>query len=583
MLNNLSRLWKQIARRRKKQLGLIFVLMIISSFAEVISIGAVIPFIGVLANPEAVFDHELAQPTIEFLGLSEPRDLLLPLTLAFISAAILASIMRIFLLVGQTKLSQAIGADLGYRIFHLTLFQPYSTHVSRNSSEVISSIASKADQVVGNIIAPAITICSSSVLTLTVLIALVGLNPAITLGVSAGFFCIYGLISIITKRKLNNLSKLVSDNTDRIYKVLQEGLGAIREILIDGSQSIYCNSFSEADLPRRRSIANVKILASSPRFFVETLGIIILAWIAYILGTNDDGLVKTLPLLGALAIGAQRILPNLQQGYASISHIQGAKHILTDTLKLLEQPAPKALENIEKSTIKFHKSIHLRHINFCYTNDGPTVISNLNLEIHAGSIIGILGKTGSGKSTLLDIIMALLFPTSGTLSVDGNEISQENCAAWHERIAHIPQTLFLADSTIAENIAFGIPMHEIDMKLVEQVAQQAEIHQDILNLSLKYETIVGERGVRLSGGQRQRIGIARALYKRADVLILDEATSALDNSTEKSVMESIQKFNSNATIIMVAHRVTTLENCDIIYELDRGSIIREGSPDVMLT
>ena len=558
------------------------VLMLLASIAEVVSIGAVVPFLGVLANPESVFEHEIAQQYMPNLGITAPDQLLLPLTIAFAVAALIAGIMRIVLLWGQTRLAHAVGADLSYQIYRCTLYQSYITHAARNSSEVIAGISTKADQVVSQAILPVMYMVSSLVMLSMLLVTLILINPEMAITAMVGFSVIYLLFMYLTKSRLLSNSQRISKNTNSVIKVLQEGLGGIRDVLIDGTQSVYCTTFRQADRPRRQALANNQIMGLSPRYGVESLGMVLIAGLAYYLSNTQGSLVGALPLLGALAIGAQRMLPMLQQAYGAWSQIRGAEAVVKDALVLLEQPMPSHAEHDEIEQISCHKSIQLQQLGFQYQDDTPKVIDSLDLVIKAGTSIGFIGTTGSGKSTLLDIVMALLHPTKGKMLVDGVEITKENHRGWQSHIAHIPQAIYLSDATIAENIAFGILKDKIDIYLVKKAAQQAQIHETIINWEHQYETMVGERGVRLSGGQRQRIGIARALYKEANVLILDEATSALDNATEKAVMDAIHKEYSDITILMVAHRLSTLQACDKIVELENGTIKRQGTPDEMV-
>jgi len=354
-------------------------------------------------------------------------------------------------------------------------------------------------------------------------------------------------------------------------------LGGIRDVLIDGTQATYCKVFRLADMSLRRAEANNQIIAQSPRYGVESLSIVLIVVLAYFLSSGEEGVLGALPLLGALAIGAQRMLPMLQQAYSAWSGIRGGQAVLRDALMLLEQPLPEYSEGTMKAEILFQQSIKLEDIKFRYRGDAPWVLTGVDLEIKKGSCIGFIGTTGSGKSTVLDIIMALLFATEGSIKVDGVIITNKNHRGWQSRIAHIPQAIFLSDASIAENIAFGVPKEDIDHNLVNQAAKQAQIHDTIMNWVGHYNTVVGERGICLSGGQRQRIGIARALYKQADVLILDEATSALDNATEKAVMDAIRDAHKDNTILMVAHRLSTLKGCDQIIELENGAIKRQGT------
>ena len=582
MKDSLKKLWQNIKVRRKKQLGLILILILTASITEVVSIGAVIPFLGILANPEAFFQHELAQDFISFAKIEQPSELLSLFTVLFMFAALMAGFMRITLLWGQTRLAHAIGADLSYQIYKNTLYQPYSEHLKQNSSEVIAAIANKSDQVVMQTILPVMYIVSSVFMLLMILLTLVAINPIMAIGAISGFTFIYIIVIRLTRRRLQGNSKRISFNSNVTIKALQEGLGGIRDVLISGTQDTYCEYFRAADVNRRRAIASNQFISQSPRYGVESLGIILITGLAFFLSRGDNSLVGVLPLLGALAIGSQRMLPMLQQAYNSWSLIRGSNAILLDALELLEPKLTEKNKTDIVGSIPFQKSICFNNLAFQYDENGPWVFKNLNLTILKGQRVGFVGKTGSGKSTLLDIMMTLLQPSKGKLEIDDIEVNLNNNQAWMSHIAHIPQSIFLADTTIAENIAFGIPKDMIDYKRVTSAAKEAQIDDVIQSWNEKYDTVVGERGIRLSGGQRQRIGIARALYQDADVLIFDEATSALDNHTEQVVMNAIDEIHSNTTILMVAHRLSTLKNCDLIVELDDGEIKRTGTPSEII-
>jgi len=310
---------------------------------------------------------------------------------------------------------------------------------------------------------------------------------------------------------------------------------------------------------------------------MEALGMLLIAVLAYTLAQHADGIAKAIPVLGALALGAQRLLPVLQQAYAAWSSIQGGRVSLQDTLELLNQELPDYASQSINRLLPFKHKISLNQLSFRYTSETAWVLKNVNLSIPKGSCVGFIGTTGSGKSTLLDIVMGLLRPSEGVFEVDGQAITMENHRAWQMHIAHVPQDIFLADSSIEENIAFGVPKDQIDHERVRSAAFQAQIDSIIDALPKRYQTLVGERGLRLSGGQRQRIGIARALYKEADIIIFDEATSALDTETEKAVMHAIEKLNKNLTILIIAHRITTLKNCTQIVELGDGVVRRTGT------
>lgn len=573
----LKRLWHHINPRRRGQFGLLLLLMVCASFAEILSIGAVLPFLAVLTAPERIFQLPAAQPFIRAVGFTSASQLLFPLTITFGVAALISGSMRLLLLWASTRLCFATGADLSISIYRRTLYQPYSVHVARNSSEVISGISGKANGVIGNIIVPTTNLISSSIMLIAILTALLSLNPVIAMAAFGGFGFIYIFIIKLTKKQQLLNSKCIAHESTQVIKSLQEGLGGIRDVLIDGSQAAYCQIYRNADSPLRKAQGNNSFIGASPRFGIEALGMMLIALLAYALAMQPDGIAKAIPVLGALALGAQRLLPVLQGAYGSWSSIQGGQISLRDTLDLLDQPLPDYVDQPVAKPLPFRQLISLKNLSFRYTEQTPWVLQNLDLTIPKGSRIGFIGITGSGKSTLLDIVMGLLSPTDGALEIDGQPIVTGNNRAWQAHIAHVPQAIYLADSTIEENIAFGVPKGKIDQNRVKQAAQKAQIADIIETWPKKYQTYVGERGIRLSGGQRQRIGIARALYKQADVIIFDEATSALDNETEQAVMQSIESLGDDLTVLIIAHRLTTLKNCTQIVELADGGIKRIGT------
>lgn len=573
----LKRLWQHISPRRRRQFAALLILMVLASFAEMISIGAVLPFLAVLTSPERVFEHQTAQPIIHILGLTRPNQLLLPLTISFGLTAIIAGAMRLILLWASTRLSFATGSDLSISIYRRTLYQPYAVHVARNSSEIINGISGKANAIIYSTIFPVLTLASSSVMLVAILIALLSIDPLIALVAFGGFGVLYTVITSITRaRKILN-SKHIARESTQVIKSLQEGLGGIRDVLIDGTQKTYCQIYQNADLQLRRAQGDNQYISQAPRYVMEALGMMLIAVLAYVLAQQSEGIAKAIPILGALALGAQRLLPVMQQAYAGWSSIQGGQVSLQDTLDLLEQPLPDYADQSSVQPLPFEHHIKLRQLSFSYSQQAPSVFNHLNLTIAKGSRIGFIGATGSGKSTLLDIVMGLLQPTDGSLEIDNQTVTPINHRAWQAHIAHVPQAIFLADSTIEENIAFGVPRDQIDPVRVRQAALQAQIAESIESWPKQYQTFVGERGVRLSGGQRQRIGIARALYKKADVIIFDEATSALDNETEHAVMHAIEGLSKDLTLLIIAHRLTTLKNCTQIVELGNGTILRHGS------
>ncbi len=573
----LRRLWNHISLRRRRQFGLLLVLMLLASILEVVSIGAIVPFLGVLTAPEFVFQHPLSQPLVKFFGLTQPRQLLLPLSIAFAIAALVSGAVRLALLWAQTRLSHSVGADLSISIYRRTLYQPYSVHVARNSSEVIAGISGKANGVVYFTILPVLTILASIIMMSIVLLALLAIEPMSATAGFVGFATTYGIAILLTRKRMASNSQRVSIEQNRVIKALQEGLSGIRDVLIDGTQAAHCAIYRKADLSLRQATASIQTIAGSPRYVIETLGMILVALLTLLLAGRSTGITGAIPLLGAFALGAQRLLPALQQAYSCWTSLRGGQESLAGALDLLDQPLPAYADEPLPAPLPFKRRIKLENLAFRYSPQGPWVLQSLNFEILKGGRVGFIGSTGSGKSTLLDIAMGLLSPTNGRLTIDSVTVTAQNHRAWQAHIAHVPQMIFLADTTIAENIALGITPDKIDYDRVREAAQKAQIAETVESWPEKYATLVGERGVRLSGGQRQRIGIARALYKKADVIVFDEATSALDNDTELAVMQAIENLCDDLTILIVAHRLTTLKNCGKIIELNDGTVSRVGT------
>lgn len=574
----LFELWRSLSVARRRKLILLLLLMLLAAIGEMLSIGAVLPFLAVLTSPEKFFQHPFAQTLIKLFSLSQPSQLQMPLTVAFGAATILAGAIRLFLIWATTRFSFDTGAELSTEIYRRSLYQPYSVHVARNTSQVITGISNKTNEVIYGVMSPALNVVSSCFMLVAILLTLLAINAKIAIFTFVGFGLIYLTVVRLTRKRLLSNGDVIARDSTLVIKLLQEGLGGIRDVIIDGTQQTYFEIYQRADVSLRHAQGNNQFIGLCPRYGVETLGLLLIAGVAYFLASQEDGIALAIPVMGALALGAQRLLPVLQQVYSSWASIRGSEASLRDVLALLRQPLPESLESSsEEKPVTFSREIALKKLSFRYGPKMPFILQEIDLVIPKGSRMGFIGSTGSGKSTLMDLVMALLQPTGGTISVDGQPIVGGTCRQWQKHVAHVPQTIFLADTTIEENIALGVPQEKIDYGLVRDVARKAQLADTIEKWTEGYQTRVGERGVRLSGGQRQRIGIARALYKRADVIIFDEATSALDTETERAVMQAIESLDSNLTILIIAHRLSTLSSCDRIVELNAGRVQGIGS------
>ena len=563
MINDL---WKHLSYQRKKQFILVLFLMVVTSLIEMVSIGAVLPFLGVLTAPQKVFEHQYSQPFIDLFSITSPSELILPICIVFASVLVCAGIIRMYLLYVMTRLTFSIGSDISVSIYKKTLYQEYAVHTSRNSSEVINNVITKVNIVINQVVGPILTLISAVILIVAIFLVLVAVDIQVALISTIYFGFLYGVILKVTHSKLKTNSQYISKMSEKTVRCLQEGLGGIRDILIDNNQKFYYEEFQDADVLLRRSAGRNVFMASSPRYIVETLGMMLIVSFAYAVSSGENGIVEYLPILGVFALGAQKLLPMLQQAYNSYSSIKGAYFSLESVLSMLNQKIPKHSKDITDN-MSFKHKVQLKNVSFRYSEFTPWILKNVDLTINKGSKIGVIGVTGGGKSTLLDIIMGLLSPTEGDLIIDDVKINGENVRSWQKNISHVPQSIYLSDGTVLENIAFGVPEKDVDHKKVEHAAKQAQISQTIENWADQYKTVIGERGVKLSGGQRQRLGIARALYKNSSVLIFDESTSALDGATESSLMSVVNGLGKDVTILIIAHRVSTLDDCDRIIEL----------------
>jgi len=573
----LTRLGKHISHRRWYEFGWLLMLMLFSSIMEVVSLGAVVPFIGVLTQPEKVFALPIVLNIANSVGIVSSDDLILPITIMFITAALVAGLTRMLLSWVTIHLTSSIGVELSDDAFRKTLYQPYSIHISRGSSEIISGITQKVITAT-RVILSVVSIFSSTLLLAAILATLLIINPK-TAGIAILCFSMgYLFIAWAVRKRLSTNSKHIAREQTFVVKAVQEGLGAIRDILLHNTQDIYSKEYHKAVLLLNRSNAENTFLNQVPRYLMEIVGMILIAILAYILSFKPGGLLSSLPLIGALALGAQRLLPMSQLLYASWANIASSRSSLIDILKLLEQPLPKITTYESPIPFDFMDEIRLDHVDFRYETRNSMILNNVNLIIKKGSQVGFIGSTGSGKSTMLDLIMFLLVPTNGKILIDGELIDNNELRhAWQNNIAHVPQNIFLSEASVCENIAFGVPKEMIDMSRVKRAAESAQIASFIESHPEKYNIFVGERGVHLSGGQRQRIGIARALYRKANIIIFDEATSALDGAIEEAVIDAIEKLDPNLTILIIAHRLSTLRNCDTIIKLESGKIIAQDT------
>lgn len=564
--------------RRRVQLSFALMLMVLSGAAEAVSLAAVMPFLWVLTNPQELWEWSLIQRFVPLLGANNSRDLLLPAALLFSGAVIAAGVIRLANIWVSTRLAAAIGSDLSTDAFHRSIYQPYSMHLSRNSSVLIASMTSQLELTV-LALNQFLQLVSAAIVLVGLLICLflVDWRVALLAGVTASI--IYGVIAGLARNSLLRNGEHIQKSQVVQVRILRESFGAIRDVILNGTQRFFFESYQRVDRPMRRRQAQNQFLGLYPRYAVEAVAMVAIAGLAYLL-VSQRGADQVVPLLGVFALAAQRLMPAIQLIYTAWTDIRSKSPAARAVLDILSQPIPQA-STADVAPLNLLNQISFDRVGFSYAEHATPVVQDVSFRIARGQRVGIVGSTGSGKSTTLDLLMGLQSPTAGRISIDGVDLYDVQhpgrLLAWRAAIAHVPQNVYLADSSFSANIAFGVPAERIDMDRVRQAARQAQIAGYIESLPSGYDSTVGERGVRISGGQRQRIGIARALYRRAQVLVFDEATNALDSVTEQAVVESIESLGRDLTIIVVAHRLATLKNCDQIVELGGGAVQRIGT------
>lgn len=575
----LKEIYKYLTFKRKVQLIFLFTSSILTSIAEFISLASFYPFLSILANPKILKEITLINNYILFFKIQNDQLLLIHITSIFCIAVIFAAIVRLSNLWLGLKLSALIGNDIAKLAYRKTLYQRYEVHINRNTSEYIAALTNEIDATTNSLNAFLQGI-TSLLIFLSLLSFILFINWRISLIAALIFSSIYFLMGKSLNNKLRENSKIQVDSNKLIIKEIREALSSIREVILDGTQELYLHYFGKVDRRLKLSLANTNFIAIFPRFSVEAVALVTISVIAFFLSRDPINKSNLFPVLGALALGSQRLLPALQQVYTNWTIIKGYEKSLSIVLDLLSQPLEKYSFN--KDSRNYFKKLVLKDISFSYEGSNEKVLEKINLEILKGEKLGIVGESGGGKSTLLDIIMGLLPPTKGQILLDEKDIynssNQEILYSWRNNLSHVPQNIFLADSTFVQNIALGVPFDEINFKQIKYAAEKAQISKFINSNQKKYNTYIGEDGIKLSGGQRQRIAIARALYKNSDLLILDEATSALDLKTERDFMNSVNILSNKMTLIIVAHRLSTLKDCDRIIKIRKGRIDKIGKP-----
>ncbi len=560
----------------------LLVMILIMALLDMMGVASILPFMAVLSNPDIIETNMIYNKMYEtsmIFGVETVQQFIFALGVLLFILLVTSISFKALTTYLQMRFIQMRQYSISKRLVESYLHQPYSWFLNRNSADIGKTILSETNQIIGSGINPLLELISKSMITIAIVALLVVTDPKLSLIIGFSLILAYVLVFRLFRKYLIKFGEKRLKANEQRFVSISEAFGAAKEVKVGGLEQTYIKRFAEPALTYAKTLTAASIISELPRFVFEIIafgGILLV--ILYLM--SQSGIFSDiLPIISLYVFAGYRLMPALQKIYSSftsLTYIGPSLDKLSEDIKSL-RPI-NSNQNI--NVLSFEKSINLKNISYNYPNATRTALKNINIIIPAKTSVALVGATGSGKTTTVDIILGLLEPQKGTLEVDGKVITKQNSNAWLRSVGYVPQHIFLADDTIAANIALGLEKKDINHKAIEKASKIANLHDFVTDeLPLKYQTTIGERGVRLSGGQRQRIGIARALYHSPKVLILDEATSALDNQTEQAVMDAVNNIGKDLTIILIAHRLNTVKKCDTIFKLERGEIIGEGTFD----
>lgn len=555
-------------------------LVVAMSVTEIFGVASIIPFMTLVGDMDQLKQDTIIAQIYQASGIASESEFVFLLGLGVLIMLFISSVLSMFTIWRLLMFANKIGMEIADRLYSHYLKQDWLFHASGSSAQLTKKIATEITRVIAGILMPLMHMNAKIVFSLLMSISLFLYDPKVAITGLSVFAIAYFFLFRVVRMRLYRNGLTLSEVNERRFRLMNEGFGGIKDILLLGRDSNLINNFYETGLKFAYSNGNNATLSQVPRYFMELVafGSMILL-ILYLLLNHSGNLGIILPILSVYALASIKLLPSLQQIYtsfaiirANIAAFESIKDDLIDSVPTKKTPMATNTNHLSPK-----KNISLENVSFQYPGKLDLAISNVNISIEANSLVGIVGPSGSGKSTLIDILLGLIKPNQGQLKIDNIIVNNENRRSWQNTIGFVAQSIFLSEGTIAENVAFGVPDDQINLNQVEQALKLAHLTELVRDLEDGIHTKVGERGVKLSGGQRQRIGIARALYHRAEVLIFDEATSSLDGITEKMIMEAIHDFSGKKTIILIAHRLKTIEKCDNIFFIDEGRIDDQGT------
>lgn len=585
MFKMIKQLFALLSPEQVKDFYILQVLVVIMAFFELVGIASIAPFMALVGDISLLQGNGIFAKAYALSGITQPNDFLFYVGIIVLLSLTISALISMFTIWRLSSYGARVGMEIANRLYEYYMKESWQFHSINSSAQLTKQISTESMRITNGIVQPLMQMNAKIVLAVFITGAIIIYNPIIAfIGLSI-FVSAYFILYKTVRKKLINNGRMLSELSTERFRLMNEGFGGIKDILLLNRGSYFINKFKISGSAFAKAQGTNIAISQVPRYFMELIAFgTMIGLVLLLLKLYDGNLGKVLPVLAVYALAAFKLLPALQQIYSSITQIKGDIAAF-DAIKLdLEKSkyTKIGIKSASKSLINFEKSIQLNDIKFNYPEKSTFAVENININIPVNSLIGFVGASGSGKSTLIDIISGLLIPKYGNICIDGQKITEDNIESWQNKIGFVPQSIFLSEGTIAENIAFGIASNKIDLNQINRVIDMANLTELVKDLPLGVNTKVGERGVQLSGGQRQRIGIARALYHEAEILIFDEATSALDGITEKIIMDAIHNFSGKKTIIMIAHRLKTVGRCDQIYLMEKGKVIDYGTYDYLV-
>ena len=580
-LSTAQKIWSLLTPAERRNAVVLLGLMLIGMLLETLSIGLVIPALALLTQQDLAHNYPARQPSLQALGNPSQQTLIIGGMLVLVGVYLIKGLFLAFLAWQQTRFSFSVQAQLSQRLFTVYLRQPYTFHLQRNSAQLIRNVINEVGLFTIKVMLPGIVLLTES-------LVLLGLCSLLLMVEPLGALIVMGVLGTaawgfhhLTRRRISRWGEARQHHEGLRIQHLQQGLGGAKDVKLLGRETDFLEQYRVHNVQSARVGQLQSTLQQLPRLWLELLAVSGLAILVISMLVQNRTLEAVLPTLGLFAAAAFRLIPSVNRVLSAVQSLRYGLPVI-DTLHTELNLATPETTKIRNPVISFHTALELSHITYIYPGTVEPALKDISLTIRRGASVGFIGVSGAGKSTLVDILLGLLTSNMGKVRVDGKDI-QENLRNWQDQVGYVPQSIFLTDDTLRRNVAFGLANEQIDDNAVQRAIQAAQLDEFVASLPDKLETLVGERGIRLSGGQRQRIGIARALYHDPAVLVLDEATSALDTTTERDVMQTVDNLQGTKTIIIIAHRLSTVEHCNRLYRLEKGRLVEEGTPLMMLT